>query len=216
VVRSWKDDYSAESVFHFVWEGLAHNLEHILEIRDVLQDLRMKRPFLIHAITELRYGRFLGRRFGQRNTVDEARRIWPEICLYTWNEHTFSAIVSGCDLALVPLPLEDPFCVGKPENRVLLFWRMGMPVLASSTPAHDRVMRECGLDMTLTTQQQWRDALAHYVSDELARKHAGQTGRAFVETRYSEERMLALWDDVFRSVCGQPVVESAQAAAHLA
>lgn len=79
-----------------------------------------------------------------------------------------------------------------------------MPVLTSATPAHTRTMRECGLDMALTSQQEWREALDYYTSDEPARKHAGQAGRAFAETRHSEERTLTLWDDVFRSILSEP------------
>ena len=210
VVREWKDDYSADGMFHFVWEGLAHNLGHLLEIKEALQDLRKKRPFLIHAITELQYYRFLGRQFGKRNTVDDARKIWPEMRLYAWDERTFSAIVRSCDLALVPIPLQDPFCAGKPENRLLIFWRTGMPVLASATPAYTRTMQECGLDMALTSQQEWREALDYYISNEQARKHAGRVGRAFAETQRGEERTLTLWDEVFRSILSEPRSEDSR------
>jgi glycosyltransferase involved in cell wall biosynthesis len=212
VVRSFKDDYTADRVFHFVWEGLAHNLEHLSEIRDSLRDLLQKRPFLIHAITQLEYRKFLGGKLGRRNTVDEARKIWPEILLYTWNERTFSGIVRSCDMALIPIPQHDPFCTEKPENRVLLFWRAGMPVLASATAAHRRVMKECGLDMAPATNEDWRQALELYTSDEEARRHAGLTGRAFAETHYREENMLSLWDGAFQSLYNLPANHEARVA----
>ena len=205
VVRSRKEDYNAGKVFHFAWEGLAHNLEHLLEIRDALQDLQRKRPFLIHAVTELQYGKFLGRKFGKRNTINDALKIWPGICLYGWNERTFSSIMCCCDLALVPIPLDDPFCAEKPENRLLLFWRAGMPVLASATAAHKRVMGECGLDMAPATPHEWREALEYYTSNEHSRKRAGEVGRAFADTRYSLENMLSLWDRVFGSIFDQAI-----------
>jgi len=207
VVRSFKEDYSSDSTFHFVWEGLGHNLVHLLEIREALRALQSRRPFLIHAITELQYGKFLGRKFGKRNTLNEVRKIWPEMRLYSWNERTFSAILRCCDMALVPIPLHDPFCAEKPENRLLLFWRAGMPVLASATAAHKRAMNECRLQMALATGEEWRDALQFYASDEQARKHAGRSGRAFAEDRYSEENMLAMWDEVFRTLRSEMVHE---------
>lgn len=200
VVRSWKDDYSTEKTFHFVWEGLGHNLEHLLEIRKPLEALQKKRPFLIHAITELQYGKFLGRKFGRRNTVDEARKIWPGIRLYAWDEHTFSSLVRCCDVALIPIPLGDPFCAEKPENRLVLFWRIGLPVLASATAAHKRVMAACHLPMAPGTSDDWCAALEFYTGNEQARRHAGQTGHAFAQSRYTEEKMVAMWDEVFRTV----------------
>jgi glycosyltransferase involved in cell wall biosynthesis len=199
-VRGCKEDYRAGEVLNFVWEGLGHNLGHLLEIREVLQDVRSKRPFVLHAVTELSYGRFLGRRFGKHSTLDDAQRIWPGMYLYQWHESTFPAIVRSCDLALIPIPLGDPFCAGKPENRLLLFWRMGMPVLASATPAHNRALQDSGLEKGLTSPQEWREALERFMSDEETRRRAGQTGRTFAETFHSNEKWLARWDQVFCSI----------------
>lgn len=214
VVRSRKTDYAAGEVFHFVWEGLPGNLRHLLEIKNALLQLKETRHFKIHAITDLEYGRFLSGRFLRRRTLDEARKIWPDIYLYAWNEQTFAAIACKCDLALIPVPLRDPLCAGKPENRLLLFWRMGIPALASSTAAHVGAMKECGVDMSCATQREWTAALQHYTSAEAARRHAGQQGKAFVEERHSEEKKLALWDGVLHSVLEKPDSGHAQTAGH--
>ena len=48
-------------------------------------------------------------------------------------------IATGCDLAVIPLPLDRPLERGKPESKLVSFWRMGMPVVTSSTPAYRRV-----------------------------------------------------------------------------
>ena len=203
VVRATKSDYAAEEVFHFVWEGQPGNLRHLLEIKGALQDLARMRPFRIHAITDLEYGRFLGGRWIRRSTVEEARRISPQIYLYAWNERTFSSIARSCDLALIPIPLDDPLAAGKPENRLLLFWRMGIPVVASATAAHVAAMYETGVSMACTTQPQWLEALQYYTSNEPARRHAGRRGMAFAAERHSEKHTLELWDQVFDSVLSQ-------------
>ena len=165
---------------------------------------------MIHAITDLQYGRYLNGRFIRRSTQDEARKICPNIFLYAWNERTFAAIASNCDLALIPIPLHDPLCAGKPENRLLLFWRMAMPVLVSATAAHTRAMKGSGLAMSCTTQEEWESSLEYYISNEQARKFAGQRGKAFVEERHSEERNLALWDDALDSVLTDSGAENSQ------
>jgi hypothetical protein len=200
VVRAAKADYAAGEVFHFVWEGQPGNLRHLLEIKGALQDLERTCSYRIHTITDLEYGRFLGGRWIRRSTLEEARRISPQIYLYAWHERTFSSIASSCDLALIPIPLDDPLAAGKPENRLLLFWRMGMPVLASATAAHVAAMYESGVSMACTTRQQWLEALQYYTSSEPARKQAGQRGMAFAAGRHSEEQTLALWDRLLDSV----------------
>ena len=209
-VRECKSDYAVDDVFHFVWEGLPGNFRHLLEIREVLESLRRKCPFMIHAITDLQYGRYLHGQFAKRNTLNDARKLSPHIRLYAWHERTLSAIVRSCDLALIPIPLQDPICAGKPENKLLLFWRIGMPVLASATAAYSRAMKRSGLAMACATREDWQAALEYYTSHEDARKQAGQRGKAFAEEEYSEESTLLLWDEVFRSLHGESNVEGAQ------
>jgi Glycosyl transferases group 1 len=200
VVRTRKQNYETDGVFHFVWEGLPWSLNHLLQIKGALQEIQKKHPFVIHAITDLEYGPYLNGRFIKRSTLDYARTIWPGMYLYAWNERTFSAVACNCDLALIPIPLQDPLCAGKPENRLLLFWRMGIPALVSSTPAHRDAMRESGINMACANQREWVEALQHYMSDRSAREEVGQQGRTFVEERWNEEKSLTLWDEVLRSV----------------
>jgi hypothetical protein len=195
-----KLDYATGGVFHFVWEGLPRSLSHLLEIKGALQELQKTRHFAIHAITDLEYGRYLNGRVGKRVTLNDAHKIWPGMYLYAWDERTFSAIARNCDLALIPIPLQDPLSAGKPENRLLLFWRMGIPALVSSTTAHRNAMADSGINMACANQQHWVAAMQYYMSDQCAREDAGRRGLAFVEEKHSEEQGLARWDEVLHSV----------------
>lgn len=57
--------------------------------------------------------------------------------------------------------------------------------------------------MACTTHEDWRATLERYISDEEARKNAGQKGKAFVERCHSEEKLLAKWDEVFQLILGK-------------
>lgn len=203
-VLSSKKDYAAGEVFSLVWEGLPGSLWFLSEIRDVLQELQRKRRIALHAVTDLSYGKYLDGRYVHRRTEDLARKIFDPLYLYTWSEQTCSAIICACDLAVIPIPLQDPLLAGKPENKLHLFWRMGMPAVVSATPAHTRAMQQCCLPMACQTAEDWRLALDRYVFDEHARREAGQQGKAFAERHHGEERMLAEWDDVFHSILEKP------------
>jgi hypothetical protein len=203
-VRSCKQDYSSGEVFNFVWEGLPGNVGFLGEIREVLLEVCRKRKIAIHVITALRYGKYLNGQFVRRRTEDEVSKIFKPIYVYAWNEQTCSAISTACDLALIPIPLQDPVCVGKPENKLLFFWRLGVPAVVSATPAYTRVMRHCGLHMACHTTEDWRVTLEKYLSDEHAREETGQRGKAFAERVHGEERMLTQWDGVFHSILGKP------------
>ena len=194
-----KTTYAAGDVFHFVWEGLPHNVAFFEEIGDVLRGLASRHRIALHLVTALRYRQYADK-FGSRRTEDLARRLPVPVLLYAWNERTCPPILAAGDLALIPVPLDDPFAAGRPENKLLLLWRMGVPAVVSATPAYSRAMVGAGLPMACRDEGEWREALEKYVWDEGARREAGRRGRAFVEANHGEELVLAQWDELLHSV----------------
>jgi len=198
-VRAVKTDYGSGDTFHFGWEGLAENIEPFFAIRAVLARLQRKRHVALHLVTERQYGRFM-RKYWRSDTARLAAKLPVPTYLYQWNPHTCSAIIAACDMALIPIALDNPVDAGKPENKLLLIWRMGVPAVVSATPAYSRTMRRADLPMACRTQEEWVDTLERYVGSEAARRDAGQRGRRFAEEHYSEARILADWDKLFASV----------------
>jgi hypothetical protein len=117
-----------------------------------------------------------------------------------WKEETAADIICSCDLAVIPIDLSDPFAFGKPENKLLLFWRMGMPVLTSSTPAYVRAMELAGLDMSCANSVEWEIKIEEYLINNLARKDAAFLGNNCVKERYCEEENLKKWDAMFETL----------------
>src|SRR6266403_312049 len=202
-IRAIKTDYSAGDTFNFVWEGLPGNLEFFSLIRPVLERLQRNRRMALHVVTALEYGRYLGGRYGRRNTLQLARNIMDKVYLYSWNEQMLSRIVTACDMALIPLAMDNALVAGKPENKLVGFWRMGMPVIVSATPAYSRAMCQSGVQMACHTLDEWESTLDHYMGHETERRDAGQRGKVFAEANYGEALLLFEWDHVLGSVLGQ-------------
>ena len=200
-VGATKAHYSSGETFNFGWEGLAENIEPFFGIRDVLARLQRKHPIALHLVTELRYGRFM-RKFWTRDTARLATKVFNPTYLYQWNEQLCSAVIAACDMALIPLRLHDALDAGKPENKLLLFWRMGVPTVVSATPAYARAMAQAGLPMACRTADEWLHTLEHFISSESARRDAGQRGKTFADLHHSEAATLARWDQLFASVLG--------------
>lgn len=200
VVRTVKSNYQSSEPFNLVWEGLPSNLPQLLTIRDVLRDAHKRRPVILHVVTDPDRPRFLGR-IGCIHSLECARRAFDHVRLYPWDEASASDIICGADLAVIPIDLSDPFVAGKPENKLLLFWRMAMPVIASATPAYRRAMRQAGLeDCACSGPGDWAAALERMMADEGLRRRAGQSGREAADRTYNSASLLARWDALFASI----------------
>ena len=200
VVRGGKYDYRCGEVFKLVWEGLSSNIPQLMHIRDVLNELHRERPLQLNIITDPDASRFLGG-FGRVKSINVALKAFHSVRLYPWDDTQWANAVSDSDLAVIPLDQSDAFVMGKPENKLLLFWRMGMPVVTTPTPAYKRAMSEAGIfGLTCGTKDEWLNALRVMASSELARKAVGDKGRLFSEMRYSRKQLLSQWDAVFSSV----------------
>ncbi|HSJ09303.1 MAG TPA: glycosyltransferase, partial [Longimicrobiales bacterium] len=198
-----KSDYGASSPFRLVWEGVGYNMFTLGVIAPVLAELRAQHAIELHVLSDLEYATVL-RHHLKRSGLALLRRTVPgqRAFLYQWNEAMMPAIATACDVAVIPVPYDVPIAVAKPENRLLLFWRMGVPAVTTATPAYTRVMTAAGIDMACTTQQEWYDTLARMITDEAARRDAGERGRAWVEAEHAEARTLARWDAALLSAAG--------------
>jgi glycosyltransferase involved in cell wall biosynthesis len=195
-----KRNYSVGSTVNLVWEGLPYTLKYFEPVAEVLRDLAARRSIAVHLITDLEYRRYAGA-FVKEQTHKVVRKMLPDAYLYQWNEHLLSRIVTACDIAIIPLDLADPLAVNKPENKLLIFWRMGMPTLVSATPAYRRVAAAAGTpEVTCASPSDWVRALEALIEDDAGRAEAGLAGLRYVRQFAQEERLLAAWDAVLETL----------------
>ena len=212
IIRHQKTDYSLGSQIKLVWEGRPENILALEQIRAPLIKLAKTHRISLHVITDLEYKKYTNK-FVNASVIGKMKEIFGEkfslntvdgnhslIYFYQWNTEMASKIVSECDLAVIPLDMNDPMMYGKPENKLLLFWRMGMPTLVPAIPAYVSVMDKCGLDMYCKSESDWVEKLKKYIADSEARKNGGVVGRAFAENQYSEKEYLKKWDNVLESI----------------
>jgi glycosyltransferase involved in cell wall biosynthesis len=202
-LHEMKRDYAGGKKLHLVWEGLASSGIPLELLHQLIEPLAAEREIVLHVVTDLVYWKYLDR-VGKRHTVDDVRRVFGplarQVHLYDWNPLAISRIATAADLALIPIDLSNSFHRGKPENKLLLFWRMGVPTLTSATPAYRRAMALAGLDMACENMEQFRSRLDSFAADRSLREAAGQRGLEVVREHYSAAAMLGKWDHVFESI----------------
>lgn len=188
-----KEDYGIGSPVKLVWEGLGENVRWFEEVRAPLTALNRQTPLQLHLVTATRFKQ-VSQRFWTRDTAKIAARCFDAVEVHEWTEAGVSQVATACDLALIPLPLHRPLETGKPESKLISFWRMGMPTVASATPAYARVMQAAGQDLCCSSDEEWITVLTRLAGDREARESAGRGGRAYAEREYSDDRLLAVWD----------------------
>ncbi|MBK8870726.1 MAG: hypothetical protein IPN19_06670 [Elusimicrobia bacterium] len=197
--HSTKTDYSAGDIFRLVWEGQPQNVEHFGVIARALKSVGKDQKLELNLVTNPRYFRFLGKVW-PRDTMRVARSFFNSIHFHHWDEITSPSFMTSCDMAVIPLPLDDPFNAGKPENKLLIFWKMGIPAIVSATPAYSRAMKAAGLSMDCRTTEEWIIALEKFIKNGELRRQAGIQGKAFVETHHNDEILVTQWDALFSSI----------------
>jgi glycosyltransferase involved in cell wall biosynthesis len=200
VVTCTKTNYVAGQPFRLVWEGLPTNLPQLATLAPVLRVLSKHRDFELHVVSDS------GRSRNQNGIglFDSQRllaRHFDRVCFHKWEEKTCSEILSSCDLAVIPIDLKDRFVAGKPENKLLLLWRIGLPVIAAATPAYRTAMQQVKTpEFACQDEAQWVDALEKMMSSEVTRKEAATRGRLYAESERGAAAMIAQWDAMFESL----------------
>lgn len=195
-----KSDYRAHQPLRLVWEGVGDSLFGFEEVADALSQVNREIPLELHLFTDLEFRPMNHFRHLQAKKI--MSQILPEVrfYLYEWNASMLAAVATQCDLALIPVARKKPMNRAKPENRQLLFWRMGVPVVTSSTPAYDRVAAKAGLKATFDTSADWLEGLRAYAAQEDLRRHNAQAGAIYVADQASDEILRHRWERLFETL----------------
>jgi hypothetical protein len=193
-----KTDYTRGEKLRIVWEGQAVTLENLLALREPLNDLR--NSIEIHVVTDPILRRYFGR-FGATDSRSILKGIEAPIVFHPWERETFSKLITASDLAVIPIDTAQAMMRGKPENKLVLLWQLGMPVLTSATPAYERAMAAAGLDMVCRSEAEWRSGLERMIGASAEALAAiGTKARTHALTAYSTEEFQKRFDAVFEAV----------------
>ena len=193
-----KFDYGRSGKFRIVWEGQSTTLPNLQVIREPLNDLNDQ--IELHVVTDPRIYRYFGR-FGAYPAMDALEGIECEKHFHPWDRTSFSGDVVAADLAVIPIQRSNALWWGKPENKLVMLWQLGMPALTSSTPVYERTMGEAGLDLLCSNVGEWKDKLARMIEASSGELEAvAGKGRAYAERAYSKEEFVRRFDEAFAQV----------------
>ncbi|HEX6741462.1 MAG TPA: hypothetical protein VF079_06675 [Sphingomicrobium sp.] len=193
-----KADYRRSGKLRLVWEGQSTTLPNLQVIREPLNDLRDKVE--LHVVTDPLIHRYFGR-FITYPAMAALKGIECDKHFHRWDRASFSSDVTACDVAVVPIERSNALWWGKPENKLVLLWQLGMPVLTTATPVYRRVMESAGLDMSCASAGQWGEQLERLIAaDAPGLEAVGGQGRGFAERAHSQEEFVSRFDQAFTAI----------------
>jgi hypothetical protein len=193
-----KRDFSRSGKLRLVWEGQSITSGHLNVAADALNELSDEVE--LHLVTDANVHRYFGR-FGSYATMDGLKALRCDKVLHPWSRESFAEQVKSADVAIIPIDTAAAFAMGKPDNKLVMLWKLGMPVLATATPAYQRAMSGAGLDMLCRTPAEWRQKLRDMLnaSPTQMEETAGR-GQDYAEKTYTKKAFIARFDEVFASI----------------
>ena len=194
---------AADGTLRLFWEGQPQNLRGFRPVfNEALRLVANQMPVELHLATDPTFPRWFGR-VGRVRTEDLVNDLAVKPHIHEWNSASLPAIAASCDVGVIPLDLDNAFAAGKPENKLLLMWHLGLPTVTSATPAYCRVMTQAHVNLTCETSEQWATALVNLATDAPARSAAIAAGKAYVDKHHSTEVILAAWDGLVEDLLTQ-------------
>lgn len=182
-----------------LWEGKLATLPFLMELQPALTELARSTPIELTLCTD-QYGYRFANRFGRItpiNLVGDLTNVpGLTIRVIPWSPSSLAASAQRAHAAVLPVSAKDTAAWMKAENRAMVMWRLGLPVLMSATPAYRRVAEEAGAGGVVQQREQWFPSLELLLDDNWRLQQA-IAGRQYVQAKHSPEVLHAAWDHVF-------------------
>jgi len=186
-----------------MWEGLPYTSEGLLLLERAFLNISKTQMLHFEMVTDLRYPMFFGK-YLYRNTSDLIAPI-PQILgsrfkLSEWSLKNVIEAAGRSQLSVLPLAPRKSLNHLKAENRLLMMWRLGLPVLVSPSLAYKRVMAETQIDGVCESEEEWNEKILRLIEDPELCKNSVERGQQYISDTHAKEKLLRSWDRLIESV----------------
>jgi hypothetical protein len=186
-----------------LWEGQPATIRGVKNIAPVLTQLAKEKKFTLDFVTDENYYKYLNRYFSKSTQTllkRDLHQIEDRIKLTPWTSNNLVECAKRSDMAMIPIDLSIPMQRLKPENRLLIMWRLGLPCLTSASPAYVRVASQAGVSTACHSNHEWLANFNRYLEDPGFAHREVLLGQNYLRENHSEATLLKKWDSVIESV----------------
>lgn len=192
-------------ISRILWEGQPATIRGVGNISSVLSQLSKSKNVRFDFITDEKYFKILNK-YIEKDTLDLLRRDLRQIIdlveITPWTPGNLVKSAQRGSVAMIPIDLSVPMQKLKPENRLLIMWRLGLPCLTSPSPAYTRVAQEAGVTSICDSAHMWLENFNRLLSDSTYAKNEIVSGQNYLRDNHNRATLLNKWDLAFESVLG--------------
>ena len=186
-----------------LWEGLPVTIYNINQISSVLENISLDTNLDLEFLTDKHYFKY-GNKFVKKETLTvlkkDLKRFTGQIKILPWTVNNLVDASKTSKLAVIPLNLKLTMNRFKPENKLLIMWRLGLPCLVAPNSSYLRVAKKLDLDNICYDDSDWMKKTKRYLLDpEFAFLEACK-GQNYVIEQHSKSIILSKWDSLLESV----------------
>lgn len=195
----------SEKNFTILWEGLGFTLKHLFAVAEEIERFVQVTGAKLSVVTNPSFKKYAGKihRVDVRSYLRGAFKNIVRDCEFIeWSVSNLRDAGKRASVAIIPINPEDKFALAKSENKLLSFWKMGVPTLCSPTPAYSRVLKAIGHENCLVPESKWFESLSAYYykynSNPKLLESWGSSYRAYLAEFHTREKLAMKWDLVLR------------------
>ena len=189
--------------YRILWEGQPATIRGVRQISSTLTQLTRANTLHFDFVTDRNYFQFLGK-YIKRSTLNllknDLGEAFDRARITPWTASNLLECAKRSDIAMIPIDLSVPMQKLKPENRLLIMWRLGLPCLTSSSPAYIRVALEAGTKTVCETSQIWLESFNHLLFDPVFAHEELLRGQNYLRENHTRAILLDKWDRAIESV----------------
>lgn len=196
-------EQNSESRKHILWEGMPATIGGVGQVVNALESIQRSADLEMRFVTNEKYFLLLGR-FLERDTSSllekTIRGIYTHSKIIPWSIQNLVEEAKRADVAIIPIDLSNPLQYLKPENRLLIMWRLGLPCFTSPSPAYKRVASVAKTDTICSSLEDWREKLTNVFDQRDVAEAIVNQGQTYLREFHNTDLLLAKWDAAFGSV----------------
>ena len=201
IMPTLKDESRIES--RLIWEGFPFTIKGLRLLENTFVNLDKSTHISLDIVTDLMYPKYLGA-YAYRPTSkllgDIPKILGENFRIINWSIPNLVNATRQASIAILPLDPTGTLNSLKAENRLLIFWRLGIPVISSPSLSYLRVMKAAGVEGICYSDNDWEEKISDWISDPVRRFNDVLAGQHYLHEYHNEKLLLSSWDNLIASV----------------